>query len=304
MSIEVKNLTKSYGEQLAVNDISFTVGKGEIVGFLGPNGAGKSTTMKMLTGFIPPDSGTAVVAGHNIESFSPAGRRSVGYLPENNPLYTHMYVREYLDFIAGLNGIPNRSHRIEEMLDLTGLTLERNKVIKALSKGYRQRVGLAQALISDPEVLILDEPTSGLDPNQLADIRKLIRTAGKQKTILLSTHIMQEVSQMCDRVLIINKGQIVADEKVGDLASLSGMECKMVVGFERALSADDIDMVPFHLEEKISDSRYVFSGGSESEMSKAINRFAVEQENAVLHLSAVAKDLEAVFRELTATKDQ
>lgn len=300
MSIEVRSLTKSYGSQVAVDNISFTVGKGEIVGFLGPNGAGKSTTMKMLTGFIPPDSGSAFVAGKDVQKAGKEARRKVGYLPENNPLYLDMYVREYLDFIAGLNGLKNRKGRIEELIDQTGLRSECNKPVRALSKGYKQRVGLAQALLSDPDVLILDEPTSGLDPNQLSDIRSLIRRTGRDKTILLSTHIMQEVSQMCDRVLIINKGTIVADKKVAELSDTGGGTCRMEVGFENPLTASDIEKLPYPVEQQVSEKRYVFTGALESEMSKAINRFAVETDNAVLHLSAVTRDLEDVFRELTS----
>ena len=296
-------LRKSYGPQVAVDDISFSVGKGEIVGFLGPNGAGKSTTMKMLTGFIPPDSGSASVAGFGIGSFSREGRRKVGYLPENNPLYGHMFVCEYLDFAAGLNGIQNRNQRIPELLALTGLEPERNKRISQLSKGYRQRVGLAQALLADPDVLILDEPTSGLDPNQLADIRKLIRNAGNEKTILLSTHIMQEVEQMCDRVIIINQGHIVADESVAELSRRSSGDCHMEVGFERAPSEEELTAIPFNVVQKKDDKHFVFSGTDEAHMSKTINRLAVEQGNAVLRLNAVRQNLEDIFRELTSKND-
>jgi ABC-2 type transport system ATP-binding protein len=304
MSIEVNQLTKRYGDQVAVNGISFQVGRGEIVGFLGPNGAGKSTTMKMLTGFIPPDSGTAFVAGYDVRKFSREGRRKVGYLPESNPLYTHMFVREYLDLIAGLNRLPEKRKRIGELLEATGLLPEANKQIRSLSKGYKQRVGLAQALLSDPEVLILDEPTSGLDPNQLTDIRTLIRETGREKTILLSTHIMQEVARMCDRVLIIDKGEIVADQLVSELSSSAGSECRLEVGFEQPLSEADLEAIPFRLVEKISANRFVFAGPHEAEMSKAINRFAVERDNAVLHLAAQSRDLEEVFRDLTSNKKE
>ena len=215
--IEVKNITKIYDGQKAVDDVTFSVAKGEIVGLLGPNGAGKSTLMKILTCYIPPTTGDATVCGHSIYDDTLAVRRAIGYLPEHNPLYLDMYVREYLRFAAGLGGVKDVSRRADEMIELTGLTPEANKRIAQLSKGYRQRVGLAQALIHDPEVLILDEPTTGLDPNQLEFIRGVIRDAGKNKAVLLSTHIMQEVEAMCTRAVIINRGRIVADESMNDL---------------------------------------------------------------------------------------
>ena len=210
--LEVKNVTKIYDEQRAVDHVSFTIQPGEIVGLLGPNGAGKSTLMKITTCFIPPTEGTATVYGYDIFDNPIEVRRQIGYLPEHNPLYTDMYVREFLSFIAGIYKLPNAKQRVEEMITLTGLTPESNKRINALSKGYRQRVGLAQALIHDPKVLILDEPTTGLDPNQLEEIRSLIRNVGKTKIVLLSTHIMQEVEAMCSRAIIINHGKIVDDE--------------------------------------------------------------------------------------------
>ena len=217
--IDVKNISKLYGEQRAVDHATFHVGKGEIVGLLGPNGAGKSTLMKILTCFIPPTEGDATVCGHSIYDDTLAVRRAIGYLPEHNPLYLDMYVREYLRFAAGLSGVKNRNERADEMIELTGLTPEAGKKIGQLSKGYRQRVGLAQALIHDPQVLILDEPTTGLDPNQLEFIRNVIRNAGKDKAVLLSTHIMQEVEAMCSRAIIINHGRIVADEPINNLSA-------------------------------------------------------------------------------------
>ena len=217
--IDVNNISKLYGEQRAVDHATFHVGKGEIVGLLGPNGAGKSTLMKILTCFIPPTEGDATVCGHSIYDDTLAVRRAIGYLPEHNPLYLDMYVREYLRFAAGLSGVKNRNERADEMIELTGLTPEAGKKIGQLSKGYRQRVGLAQALIHDPQVLILDEPTTGLDPNQLEFIRNVIRTAGKDKAVLLSTHIMQEVEAMCSRAIIINHGRIVADEPINNLSA-------------------------------------------------------------------------------------
>jgi len=219
MSIEVKNLTKSYGEQNAVDQVSFKVKKGEVVGFLGPNGAGKSTTMKIITGYLPATQGEALVCDTKVDAEDIATQKKIGYLPETNPMYLDMYVREYLAFCAGVHGLKGKlaTERIEEVINLTGLTPESKKIIGSLSKGYKQRVGLAQALLHNPEVLILDEPTSGLDPNQIVEIRKLISKAGEEKTVLLSTHIMQEVEAMCDRVIIINQGKIVANDKLADL---------------------------------------------------------------------------------------
>lgn len=215
--IDVKEISKLYGEQRAVDHATFHVGRGEIVGLLGPNGAGKSTLMKILTCFIPPTEGEATICGHSIYDDSIAVRRCIGYLPEHNPLYLDMYVREYLRFAAGMGGVKDVVDRADEMIELTGLQPEANKRIGQLSKGYRQRVGLAQALIHDPQVLILDEPTTGLDPNQLEFIRNVIRNAGKDKAVLLSTHIMQEVEAMCSRAIIINQGRIVADENITNI---------------------------------------------------------------------------------------
>ena len=217
--IEVKDISKLYGEQRAVDHATFSVKKGEIVGLLGPNGAGKSTLMKILTCYIPPTDGDATVCGHSIFDDTIAVRRCIGYLPEHNPLYLDMYVREYLRFAAGLGGVKNQNERADEMIELTGLTPEANKRIGQLSKGYRQRVGLAQALIHDPQVLILDEPTTGLDPNQLEFIRSVIRNAGRDKAVLLSTHIMQEVEAMCSRAIIMGHGRILADESISGLTA-------------------------------------------------------------------------------------
>lgn len=217
--IEIKNITKIYGDQRALDDVSFSVAEGEIVGLLGPNGAGKSTLMKVLTCFLPPTSGEAWICGSSIFDNPLEVRRSIGYLPEHNPLYLDMYVREFLSFSAGLCKVNNVKQRVEEMIALTGLTPESNKKIAQLSKGYRQRVGLAQAMIHDPQVLILDEPTTGLDPNQLEEVRTLIRNVGKSKIVLLSTHIMQEVEAMCSRAIIINHGKIVSDDKLGHITS-------------------------------------------------------------------------------------
>src|SRR4051812_24372281 len=238
MSIKVVSLTKIYGSQKAVDNISFEIKKGEIVGFLGPNGAGKSTTMKMITGYLPPTSGTAVVCGFDVQQQPMEVRKRIGYLPEANPLYYDMYVREFLEFTAGVHGLGKESkRRIEEMISLTGLGKEAHKKINALSKGYKQRVGLAQAMLHDPEVLILDEPTSGLDPNQILEIRDLIKSLGSKKTVLLSTHIMQEVQAMCSRVIIINNGQIVADDTVEHLQKANIKQDVLIVTFEKEINA-------------------------------------------------------------------
>ena len=225
MSISIQNLTKLYNEQKALDNVSLEINKGEIVGLLGPNGAGKSTMMKIITCFIPPTKGSVKVCGYDIFDNPMDVRKKIGYLPEHNPLYLDMYVREFLDFVAGVHGLgKQKKERIEQMVEMTGLTKEVNKKIATLSKGYRQRVGIAQAMIHDPEVLILDEPTSGLDPNQLVEVRDLIKNAGKDKTVLLSTHIMQEVEAVCDRTIIINNGQVVADDNTKHLASGQSLE--------------------------------------------------------------------------------
>jgi ABC-2 type transport system ATP-binding protein len=225
MSISIQNLTKLYNEQKALDNVSLEINKGEIVGLLGPNGAGKSTMMKIITCFIPPTKGSVKVCGYDIFDNPMDVRKKIGYLPEHNPLYLDMYVREFLDFVAGVHGLgKQKKERIEQMIEMTGLTKEVNKKIGTLSKGYRQRVGIAQAMIHDPEVLILDEPTSGLDPNQLVEVRDLIKNAGKDKTVLLSTHIMQEVEAVCDRTIIINNGQVVADDNTKHLASGQSLE--------------------------------------------------------------------------------
>ena len=245
MSLQLKNLTRRYGEQTAVNDISFDIREGEIVGFLGPNGAGKSTTMKIATGFLPPTSGEAWVGGFNIVEKPMEVKRITGYLPEHNPLYLDLYVHEYLAFIGRLYGLRGKrlSARVKEIVDLCGLAPEQNKRIEALSKGYRQRVGLAQALIHDPKVLILDEPTSGLDPNQLMEIRRLIKTISEKKTVLFSTHIMQEVQALCDRVIIINKGNIVADNKLEQILRSHGKSETIVVQFGTSINVEQLRLI-------------------------------------------------------------
>src|SRR6186713_1083232 len=240
MSIEVKNLLKVYGEQKAVNDISFKVGKGEIVGFLGPNGAGKSTTMKIITGYLEKTSGEAFVCGMNVADQPLETKKKIGYLPELNALYYDMYVREYLSFVAELHKIKSQKSKVESVIELTGLTVESKKKIGQLSKGYKQRVGLAAALIHDPEVLILDEPTSGLDPNQIVEIRDVIKKLGQNKTVLFSSHILQEVEALCDRVIIINKGLIVADDKLSNLQQNTTGQHTVIVAFKEAVSIETL----------------------------------------------------------------
>src|SRR6201992_4487916 len=238
MSIEIKDLVKTYGEQKPVDAITFQVGKGEIVGFLGPNGAGKSTTMKILTGYLSQDSGEARVCGISVGEQPLETKKKIGYLPEANPLYPDMYVREYLDFIADVHQVADKKPRIEAVIDLVGLTPESKKRLGQLSKGYKQRVGLAAALIHDPEVLILDEPTSGLDPNQIIEIREVIRQLGQNKTVLFSSHILQEVEALCDRVVIINRGKLVADSPLSQLRSQSDRMGMIRVSFKETLAPE------------------------------------------------------------------
>jgi ABC-2 type transport system ATP-binding protein len=300
VSIIVKNVTKLYGEQKALDSISFQVNKGEILGFLGPNGAGKSTMMKIITTFIPPSSGTVELCGFDILTQSMEVRKHVGYLPEHNPLYTDMYVKEYLGFIAGLHKIANSDKRVAEMVGLTGLEREQHKKIGALSKGYRQRVGLAQALIHDPAVLILDEPTSGLDPNQLADIRDLIRAIGKEKTLMFSTHIMQEVEAICDRVLIINQGKIVADAKAGELGQQQKRGYTIHVEFDKAVSKNLLQTIHGVIRVKqLRDTEFELVNEGSDDIRPAIFKFAVDQGLTVLTINRREQKLEELFQELT-----
>jgi ABC-2 type transport system ATP-binding protein len=302
MSITVKQLSKVYGEQKAVNEVSFTLGKGEVVGFLGPNGAGKSTTMKMITGYLPPSSGSASVCGFDVTTHPMEVRKRVGYLPEANPLYADMYVREFLSFVAGVHQLGDRSkQRIDEILELTGLLPESKKKITQLSKGYKQRVGLAQALLHDPEVLILDEPTSGLDPNQLADIRQVIKNLGQNKTVVLSTHIMQEVEAMCSRVIIINKGQIIADDSIGNLQQnkTGNGYIQVVFGDPLPTEADllQLDGVT-RIVQQDAQSWQLFAADLES-VRKNLLQFALINNRNILSLQSNSQSLETIFRELT-----
>jgi len=301
MSVKVSNLTKLYGTQKAIDDISFEVNKGEVLGFLGPNGAGKSTTMKILTCFIPQTSGTATVCGFDTASAPLEVAKKIGYLPENNPLYLDMYVKEYLEFMAGLHklgGITNR--RIDEMIERTGLTLERKKKVGQLSKGYRQRVGLAQALLHDPEVLILDEPTSGLDPNQLIEIRSLIKQLGKDKTVIFSSHIMQEVQAVADRVIIINRGKMVADDTTAQLQNRIGNEVVVTVEFKQQVDKAMLGMIKgVKSYQQLKDGRWSFVADGKKDIREDIFFFAKEKNLTLLHLNKEEYSLEEVFKQLT-----
>lgn len=303
MSIEVKDLTKTYDEQVAVNSISFEIGKGEIVGFLGPNGAGKSTTMKMLTCFIPPTSGSARVCGFDIEENSMDVRRKVGYLPEHNPLYLDMYVKEYLAFAANMGGVSNVSARVAQVIEQTNLGREQHKQLGQLSKGYRQRVGLAQALIHSPEVLILDEPTSGLDPNQVIEIRDLIKNLGKDKTIMLSTHIMQEVEAICDRVIIIDRGQLVADDKLSVLSAKAGNNQLVRVQFGTSVDKNLLLGIPgCDSASELGNNAWRLSSKTEN-FRQAVSHFALSNNLEVLELVSEKNSLEEIFRKLTGNVD-
>ena len=301
MSVSVKNLTKIYGEQRAVNNISFEVKKGEILGFLGPNGAGKTTTMKILTCFLPQSEGSASVCGFDVEKESIKVRRRIGYLPEHNPLYKDMYVREYLNFVALSQGVKNRKKRIAEMVEMTGLEREQHKLIGSLSKGYRQRVGLAQAMIHDPEVLILDEPTSGLDPNQLAEIRSLIKQIGQEKTVIFSTHIMQEVQALCDRVVIINKGLIVADDPIAALQKKVTQNNVYTLEFEHAVSQEILAKIKglSRVQRGADDLHWQLVTSDTTDIRSEIFRFAADNNLALLELRKETVSVEDVFRELT-----
>lgn len=298
MSIEVKNLFKYYGEQAAVNNISFSVKKGEIVGFLGPNGAGKSTTMKIISGFIPSDQGEVTVCGLKVDVDNLETRKLIGYLPENNPLYLDMYVKEYLEFVGGIYKIAKLKSRVNDMIDSVGLGLEQNKKIGALSKGYRQRVGLAQAIIHDPQVLILDEPTSGLDPNQLVEIRELICSIGKEKTVMLSTHIMQEVEAICDRIVIINKGTIVANDKTLNLQETKG-EQTVYVEFDQPITKSQLTSIPGVTKVEAVKNGWLLGSDIEIDLRKEMAQFAQKKGWLILTLTIEKKTLEDVFKNLT-----
>ena len=303
MSIITRDIIKVYGTQIVLDNVSFTIGKGEVVGLLGPNGAGKSTLMKILTGYIPPTVGTASIYGHDVISDTEEVKKIVGYLPEHNPLYLDMYIKEYLEFIAGIHKLGKATKsRIREMIEITGLGPEQNKKIGTLSKGYRQRVGLAQALIHNPEVLILDEPTSGLDPNQLLEIRELIKGIGKEKTVILSTHIMQEVEAVCSRAIIINLGKIVADDTTAILSENQSHDI-VTVEFETPTTEMLLKSIPGVAKVvKINELSWKLEAKSGEDIRPRINKFAVENNLALLSLHREEHNLEEVFRELTGRK--
>lgn len=300
MSVVVKALTKVYDTQTAVNAISFTAEKGSILGFLGPNGAGKSTTMKMLTGYLPPTSGGATVAGLDIVTQSLEVRRKIGYLPESNPLYQEMYVKEYLGFIAGIYKIGKVTNAIARVIEQVGLGPEQHKKIHQLSKGYKQRVGLAQALIHEPDVLILDEPTSGLDPIQLQDIRELIRHLGKEKTIIFSTHIMQEVQAICQRVIIINKGVLIANDTTEALQQKISGEAEIEFQLENSLSLEKLMACKaVNKVVSIANNHWKIYSSDSLLTRKSIFQLAVDEHNTILKMTENKADLESVFQQLT-----
>ena len=306
MSLQIINLTKFYGRQKALNNISFDVKAGEIVGFLGPNGAGKSSTMKIATCYLPPTSGQVRVQGFDVVEEPTKVRKIIGYLPEHNPLYLDLYVHEYLSFIGGLYGLKGKGlkSRIGEIVELCGLTLEQNKRIEALSKGYRQRVGLAQALIHDPEVLILDEPTSGLDPNQLVEIRKLIKAISHNKTVMFSTHIMQEVQALCDRVIVINKGEIVADDSLSNLLQKQGRAVALIVEFESNVTVEQIDRIPgVEQSHMIEGFKFRVVAKDGVDLRPEIFRFAADNNLSLIGLKQEESSLENIFRELTSPNE-
>ena len=302
MSITVSNITKIYGEQKALNGVSFSINTGQVVGFLGPNGAGKSTMMKIISGFIPPTTGEVLVSGTSIFSSDYDFRRNVGYLPENNPLYTDMYVKEYLLFVARIYGLGSKSNqRVKELIDLTGIGYEQNKRIGSLSKGYKQRVGMAQALMHDPEVLILDEPTSGLDPNQIVEIRRLITEVGREKTVMLSTHIMQEVEAICQRIIIINRGNLIADGSNSEILALSSSKGQSVqveftqdIDFARLKTIEGVSYV-----KAISAKAAIVGSQQSSDIRPNIYNFAVSNGLVIVHLEEKGTHLEDIFQTLT-----
>jgi ABC-2 type transport system ATP-binding protein len=303
MSIIVQGVTKLYGEQKALNNVSFEVKTGEIVGFLGPNGAGKSTMMKIITGFIPASSGLVQVNGVNVETEDSEVRRKIGYMPENNPLYPEMYVREYLGFVASVYKLgKSRKKAIDNIISITGLIPEQNKKVGSLSKGFRQRVGLAQALIHNPEVLILDEATAGLDPNQIVEIRTLIKEAGREKTVMLSTHIMQEVEAICDRVIIIDKGIIVANEEKNAIYSKLKKTLQVIqVEFDKNPAESDLAALSnVKTVRCLKDNIWLVEAEGEEDIRPLIFSFAVQNKLTVLSLQKQENNLEEVFRHLTS----
>ena len=300
MSIEIKNVTKEYGLQKALNDVSFTVNKGEILGFLGPNGAGKSTLMKIVTCYIPPTSGTVIVDGYDVLEDSLEIRKKVGYLPEHNPLYLDMYVKEYLTFIAGIHKLNKKKEKVSNVVDLVCLGLEQNKKIGQLSKGYKQRVGLAQALIHDPSVLILDEPTSGLDPNQLADIREVIKNIGKEKTVMFSSHIMQEIEAICDRIVIINRGNLLVDKDASQIMNANSNQQIVKVEFDKMVSKTELkSIVGVSKVTDLGENVWEIISSKPEDLRAEISKFAASKGLLVLSLQKETQKLESIFKELT-----
>lgn len=301
MSIKVQSVTKIYGDQKALDTVSFEVKSNEVVGFLGPNGAGKSTMMKIISCFIPPSSGKVLVCGMDISQQSLEVRKKVGYLPEGNPLYLDMYVREYLEMVGGIYRLKNISSRIKELIGITGLDLEKGKKIGTLSKGYKQRVGIAQAMIHDPEVLILDEPTSGLDPNQLVGIRLLIKELGKSKTVLFSSHIMQEVEAVSDHVIILNRGKIVANSDGGDLGVLIGQGLQLEVEFDQAVQIQELKKIEgVDKVSEVGSNQYVLSSKSDLDLRASVSKWAQNNEVLILSMNQRRSSLEDVFQKLTS----
>lgn len=298
MSIQVQNISKLFGQQKALNDVSFEIKKGEIVGFLGPNGAGKSTMMKIICSYLPQTQGRVMVCGKELLDNDVKIKNLIGYLPEHNPLYLDMYVKEFLSFIGGVHKIANKKERVQEMIEITGLQKEQHKKIGALSKGYRQRVGLAQAIIHDPEVLILDEPTTGLDPNQIVEIRDLIKKIGQEKTVMLSTHIMQEVEAICSRAIIINQGEIVADKDIESLKNI-GEKLQLDVEFEHPIDANLLTAI-VGVEKVINtgENQYQITCTNKN-VRQEISKLALKENNIVLKLNQQSASLEQVFQNLT-----
>ncbi len=302
MSIVVKEVTKQYGSQWALDHVSFEIPKGQIVGFLGPNGAGKSTMMKIITSFIPPSSGSIEVNGLDISDNSMETRRVIGYLPEHNPLYLEMYVREYLSFIAGIYQLGNVRSKVEAMIERVGLGIEAHKKIGTLSKGYRQRIGLAQALIHDPQVLILDEPTSGLDPNQLIEIRGLIKEVGKEKTVMFSTHIMQEVEALCQRTIIINRGKLVQDGETQSLKQLGGQTI-LQLELDQIVNEKVLSQLPFVLKvNRITDFQWEVVAKGDEDIRIKMADWAASSPYRILTMNVKEQRLEDVFKDLTSAQ--
>ena len=300
MSITVSNLSKNYGSQRAVNDISFSLHKNEIVGFLGPNGAGKSTTMKMITGYLASDGRKIDVCGIPVETTNTITKTKIGYLPEANPLYTEMYVREYLGFIAGIHKVKSSQKRVEEVIELVGLQTESHKKIGQLSKGYKQRVGLAATLVHDPEVLILDEPTTGLDPNQIIEIREVIKKLGEHKTVLFSSHIMQEVEALCDRVIIINKGKIVADDNLSQLKKGDNGKHHVTVQFKESIKINMLESIEEAMHIIASaDHSFIIETMSPERLKKKLFEFSLQHQLNIISLNSENQSRENIFKQLT-----